>query len=53
MEVLPRKKVENLTNRYGVHGVSGVPGVALNETVEFLGAQPEARFLEPVRKAAA
>jgi predicted DsbA family dithiol-disulfide isomerase len=33
--------------------VSGVPKIVINETVEFVGAQPETRFVQEVLRAAA
>ncbi len=49
-EVVEVGEFEELGNRYRVQGV---PKTVLNETVELLGAQPEARFLEAVLRAAA
>jgi len=33
--------------------VRGVPKIVVNESVEFVGARPEARFLDKVLEAAA
>jgi predicted DsbA family dithiol-disulfide isomerase len=33
--------------------VSGVPKIVINDTVEFVGAQPETRFVQEVLRAAA
>jgi glutaredoxin-like protein len=49
-DVVEAEEFPELAGRYRVQGV---PKVVLNETVEFLGAQPEARFLDHVLRAAA
>lgn len=49
-DVVEAQEFPDLADRYGVQGV---PKVVVNETVEFVGAQPEARFLEHVLRAAA
>jgi glutaredoxin-like protein len=49
-DVVEAEEFPELAERYHVQGV---PKVVLNETVEFLGAQPEARFLDHVLRAAA
>jgi glutaredoxin-like protein len=49
-DVVEAEEFPELAERYHVQGV---PKVVLNETVEFLGAQPEARFLDHVLHAAA
>jgi glutaredoxin-like protein len=49
-DVVEAEEFPDLAERYHVQGV---PKVVLNETVEFLGAQPEARFLDHVLRAAA
>lgn len=49
-DVVEAGEFPELADRYHVHGV---PKVVVNETIEFLGAQPEARFLDHVLRAAA
>lgn len=49
-DVVEATEFPDLVERYKVHGV---PKVVVNETVEFTGAQPEARFLRSVLEAAA
>jgi glutaredoxin-like protein len=49
-DVVEAEEFPELAERYHVQGV---PKVVLNDTVQFLGAQPEARFLEHVLRAAA
>jgi predicted DsbA family dithiol-disulfide isomerase len=49
-DVVEAQEFPELAERYGVHGV---PKVVVNDAVEFVGAQPEARFLEHVLRAAA
>jgi glutaredoxin-like protein len=49
-DVVEATEFPELAERYHVHGV---PKVVVNETVEFVGAQPEARFLDHVLRAAA
>jgi len=49
-DVVEAQEFPELAARYGVQGV---PKVVVNETVEFVGAQPEARFLDHVLRAAA
>jgi glutaredoxin-like protein len=49
-DVVEAQEFPELVRRYGVEGV---PKVVVNETVEFMGAQPEARFLDHVLRAAA
>jgi glutaredoxin-like protein len=49
-DVIEAQEFPELAERYHVHGV---PKVVVNEAVEFVGAQPEARFLDHVLRAAA
>jgi glutaredoxin-like protein len=49
-DVVEAQEFPELAARYNVRGV---PKVVVNETVEFTGAQPEARFLDHVLQAAA
>lgn len=49
-DVVEASEFPDLVERYNVQGV---PKVVVNESVEFVGAQPEARFLEHVLRAAA
>jgi glutaredoxin-like protein len=49
-DVVEAQEFPELVARYRVQGV---PKVVVNETVEFTGAQPEARFLDHVLRAAA
>jgi len=49
-DVIEAEEFPELAERYNVHGV---PKIVVNETVEFVGAQPEARFLQEVLRAAA
>jgi glutaredoxin-like protein len=49
-DVVEAQEFPELAARYNVRGV---PKVVVNETVEFVGAQPEARFLDHVLRAAA
>jgi glutaredoxin-like protein len=49
-DVVEAQEFPELAERHGVHGV---PKVVVNDTVEFVGAQPEARFLDHVLRAAA
>ena len=49
-DVVEAQEFPELAARYNVRGV---PKVVVNETVEFSGAQPEARFLDHVLRAAA
>jgi glutaredoxin-like protein len=49
-DVIEAQEFPELAERYQVHGV---PKVVVNEAVEFVGAQPEARFLDHVLRAAA
>jgi glutaredoxin-like protein len=49
-DVVEAQEFPELAARYDVHGV---PKVVVNETVAFVGAQPEARFLDHVLRAAA
>jgi glutaredoxin-like protein len=48
-DVVEAQEFPELAQRYRVHGV---PKIVVNETVEFVGAQPEARFLGHVLRAA-
>ena len=49
-DVVEASEFPDLVRLYDVHGV---PKVVVNESVEFVGAQPEARFLDLVLRAAA
>ncbi len=49
-DVVEAQEFPELAQRYNVHGV---PKIVVNETVEFVGAQPEASFLDHVLRAAA
>lgn len=49
-DVVEASEFPDLVRRYDVHGV---PKIVVNESVHFVGAQPEARFLEHVMAAAA
>jgi glutaredoxin-like protein len=49
-EIVEASEFPDLVERYGVQGV---PKTVVNELVEFVGAQPEARLLEHVLRAAA
>lgn len=49
-DVVEVSEFPELAARYGVHGV---PKVVINDAVEFVGAQPEAAFLDAVLRAAA
>ena len=49
-DVIEAQEFPDLAERYHVHGV---PKVVVNETLGFVGAQPEARFLDHVLRAAA
>lgn len=49
-DVVEAQEFPELAARYGVRGV---PKVVANERIEFVGAQPEARFLDHVLRAAA
>jgi glutaredoxin-like protein len=49
-EIVEASEFPDLVERYKVQGV---PKTVVNERVEFVGAQPEARFLEHVLRAAA
>jgi glutaredoxin-like protein len=49
-DIVEAEEFPELADRYGVHGV---PKIVVNETVVFVGAQPEARFLDYVLSAAA
>jgi glutaredoxin-like protein len=48
-DVIEAQEFPELARRYNVHGV---PKIVVNDTVEFVGAQPEERFLEHVVNAA-
>ncbi len=49
-DVVEAQEFPELAARYNVHGV---PKIVVNDTVEFVGAQPEASFLDHVLRAAA
>lgn len=49
-EVVEASEFPDLVQRYRVQGV---PKVVINESVEFVGAQPEARFVKELLRAAA
>jgi glutaredoxin-like protein len=49
-DVVEAQEFPELAERYDVHGV---PKIVVNETVQFVGAQPEASFLDHVLRAAA
>jgi glutaredoxin-like protein len=49
-DVVEAQEFPELAQRYNVQGV---PKIVVNETVEFVGAQPEASFLDHVLRAAA
>lgn len=49
-DVVEASEFPDLVRRYEVHGV---PKIVVNESVHFVGAQPEALFLEHVLRAAA
>jgi glutaredoxin-like protein len=49
-DVIQAEEFPDLADRYDVHGV---PKIVVNETVHFVGAQPEGRFLQEVLRAAA
>jgi glutaredoxin-like protein len=49
-DVIDAEQFPDLADRYEVRGV---PKVVVNDTVEFVGAQPEARFLEHILRAGA
>lgn len=49
-DVVQAGEFPDLVERYNVHGV---PKVVINERVEFVGAQPESRFLRELLRAAA
>lgn len=49
-DVIEANEFPDLVERYDVHGV---PKVVLNEVVHVVGAQPEARFLQSLLRAAA
>jgi len=49
-DVIEANEFPELSNRYQV---SGVPKIVINDKVELLGSQREARFLEAVRQAVA
>jgi glutaredoxin-like protein len=48
-DVVEAQEFPELAERYNVHGV---PKIVVNENVEFVGAQPEASFLDHVLRAA-
>lgn len=47
-DVIEASEFPELSDRFQV---SGVPKIVINDTVELLGAQPEARFIAAVKKA--
>jgi predicted DsbA family dithiol-disulfide isomerase len=49
-DIVDANEFPDLADRYDVRGV---PTVVVNESAGFVGAQPEARFLEHVLRAAA
>ena len=49
-DVVEASEFPDLVQRYNVHGV---PKVVINEHVEFVGAQPESRFVRELLRAAA
>lgn len=49
-DVIEAEEFPDLAERYHVHGV---PKIVVNDALEFVGAQPEARFLDHVLRAAA
>jgi predicted DsbA family dithiol-disulfide isomerase len=49
-DVIEISEFPDLAARYHVHGV---PKVVMNDTVELIGAQPEAAFVDAMLKAAA
>lgn len=48
-DVIEASEFPDMANRYNV---SGVPKIVINDRVELLGSQREARFLEAVLRAA-
>ncbi len=48
-EMYDAAEFEDVIRKYKIHGV---PKIVINETIEFLGAQPERAFLSHVMKAA-
>lgn len=48
-DVVEASEFPDLVQRYQV---SGVPKIVVNDRVEFVGAQPEGRFLDQVLRAA-
>lgn len=47
-DVIEAMEFPDLARRYAVRGV---PKIVINETTEFVGALPEAQYLEHVREA--
>jgi predicted DsbA family dithiol-disulfide isomerase len=47
-DVIEAMEFPELARRYGVQGV---PKIVINETTEFVGALPEAKYLAHVREA--
>lgn len=47
-EVIEANEFPELSRRYGV---MGVPKVIINDRAEFVGAVPEARFVEAIQQA--
>jgi predicted DsbA family dithiol-disulfide isomerase len=47
-DVIEAMEFPDLSRRYGVRGV---PKIVINETTEFVGALPEAEYLDHLKKA--